>query len=251
MRRVHQQVGLVGEHAHAVLDAPRRSGVGGRQILGCLIARLIRPGRHSRTKRLKMLAHRVCLRLAVRHPRFRHAITGQALVAACVGVHLAAVHRRVFARNKASLHAAAHDLLEHGTEHVAVAEAAMPIFAESAVVRHDVVHAKAAKPAMGQVKVHAGAEFALGADAAEVAEEQHADETAARLGAVTLSGLIRLEARLVLAGVRHETVPAYATHHAARHRTMLRPPILRQSRCGSAGAPSPGTRTSSAAPAHA
>jgi len=33
----------------------------------------------------------------------------------------------------------------------------------------------------------------------------------------------------VLAGVRHETVPAYATHHAARHRTMLRPPILRQS----------------------
>jgi len=42
--------------------------------------------------------------------------------------------------------------------------------------------------------------------------------------------LIRLEARLVLAGVRHETVPAYATHHAARHRTMLRPPILRQSR---------------------
>jgi len=41
--------------------------------------------------------------------------------------------------------------------------------------------------------------------------------------------LIRLEARLVLAGVRHETVPAYATHHAARHRAMLRPPILRQS----------------------
>ena len=32
--------------------------------------------------------------------------------------------------------------------------------------------------------------------------------TAARLGVVTLSGLIRSEARLVLAGVRHETVPA-------------------------------------------
>ena len=53
--------------------------------------------------------------------------------------------------------------------------------------------------------------------------------TAARLGVVTLSGLIRSEARLVLAGVRHETVPAYATYHAARRRTMLRPPILRQS----------------------
>jgi hypothetical protein len=32
-----------------------------------------------------------------------------------------------------------------------------------------------------------------------------------------------------VACVRHETVPAYATHHAARHRIMLRPPILRQS----------------------
>ncbi len=58
------------------------------------------------------------------------------------------------------------------------------------------------------------------------------DGTAARLGVATLSGLIRSEARLVLAGVRHETVPAYATHYAARHRTMLRPPILRQSRAG-------------------
>jgi len=53
--------------------------------------------------------------------------------------------------------------------------------------------------------------------------------TVARLRVVTLSGLIRSEARLVMAGVRHETVPAYATHHADRHRTMLRPPILRQS----------------------
>jgi len=53
--------------------------------------------------------------------------------------------------------------------------------------------------------------------------------TVARLGVVTLSGLIRLEVRVVLAGVRYETGPAYATHHAARHRIMLRPPILRQS----------------------
>ncbi len=56
------------------------------------------------------------------------------------------------------------------------------------------------------------------------------DGTVASLGVVTLSGLIRLEARLVLAGVRHETVPAYATYHAARHRIILRLPILRQSR---------------------
>jgi len=62
--------------------------------------------------------------------------------------------------------------------------------------------------------------------------------TAARLGVVTLSGLIRSEARLLLAGVRHEAAPAYAAHHADRHRTMLQPPILRQS-------PSPSTTASS------
>jgi len=49
-----------------------------------------------------------------------------------------------------------------------------------------------------------------------------------------LSGLIRLEVRQVVAGVRHKTVPAYATHHAARHRIMLPPPILRQSPTGTA-----------------
>lgn len=46
--------------------------------------------------------------------------------------------------------------------------------------------------------------------------------TTARLGGVTSSGLIRSEVRPVLAGVRHEAVPAYATHDAARHRTMVR-----------------------------
>ncbi len=38
----------------------------------------------------------------------------------------------------------------------------------------DVVHTKAAKPAMGQVEVQPGAELPLGADAAEVANQQHA-----------------------------------------------------------------------------
>ena len=54
--------------------------------------------------------------------------------------------------------------------------------------------------------------------------------SAARLGVVTLSSLIRSEARLVLAGIRHETAPAYAAYHVARCPTMLQPPILRQSR---------------------
>jgi len=137
------------------------------------VPRLVRLGRRSRVERVEVLAHRMRLRLAIRRPRLRHATAGQTLVAACVGVHLAAVHGRAFAGNKARLRAAAHHLLEHGTEHVAVAEAAMPVLAEGAVVRHDVVHAEAAEPAMRQVEVHPGAELPLGADAAEIADQQH------------------------------------------------------------------------------
>ena len=43
------------------------------------------------------------------------------------------------------------------------------------MVRHDVVDTEAAKPTMSQVKVHPGAELPLGTDAAEVADQQHAD----------------------------------------------------------------------------
>jgi hypothetical protein len=67
-----------------------------------------------------------------------------------------------------------HNLLKHGAEHIAVAEAAVPIFAECAMVRHDIVHAEATEPAMRQVEVHPGTKLPLGADAAEVADQQHA-----------------------------------------------------------------------------
>jgi len=60
--------------------------------------------------------------------------------------------------------------------------------------------------------------------------EQLRRGTVASLGVVTFSGLIRSEARLVLVGIRHETAPAYATHHVARCPKMLRSPNLRQSR---------------------
>ena len=72
--------------------------------------------------------------------------------------------------NEADLYAATHDLLEY----VAVTEAATPIFAEDAVVQHDVPRTKAAKPAMGQVELQPGAELPLRADATEVADRQHA-----------------------------------------------------------------------------
>jgi len=50
------------------------------------------------------------------------------------------------------------------------------------------------------------------------------------LGAISDSGLIRSEARLVLTGIRHDTVSAHAKDYAAQCPKTLRPPILRRSR---------------------
>ena len=88
---------------------------------------------------------------------------------------MAAVHGRALAGHEARLGATAHHLLEHGTEHVAVPKAAVPVRAECRVVRHGAVQAKTAEPAMGQVEVDLGAKPALRADAAQIADQQHAD----------------------------------------------------------------------------
>ena len=96
-------------------------------------------------------------------------------MAARVGLDLAAVHGRALAGHEARLRTAAHHLLEHGAEHVAVPKAVVPVFAERRVVRHGAVQAKTAEPAMGQVEVDLGAEPALRADAVQVADQQHAD----------------------------------------------------------------------------
>jgi len=50
------------------------------------------------------------------------------------------------------------------------------------------------------------------------------------LGDISDSGLILLKAKLVLAAIRHETVPAHIRDHAVQRPKWLRPPILRQSR---------------------
>lgn len=92
-----------------------------------------------------------------------------------VGLDLAAVHGRALAGHEARLRAAAHHFLEHGAEHAAVAEAAVPVLAEGAVVRHGAVQTQAAEPAVGQVEVDLRTQPALGADAAEVADQQHSD----------------------------------------------------------------------------
>jgi hypothetical protein len=138
------------------------------------VARLVRFGRSGRVERVEILAHRTRLGLAIRGPRFGHAVPWQALVAARVGVDLTAVHRRALAGHKARLGAAAHDLLEQSAEHVAVAEAVVPVLAEGAVVWHGAVQAETAEPAMGQVEVDLGAELPFRADAAQVADQQHA-----------------------------------------------------------------------------
>ncbi len=58
--------------------------------------------------------------------------------------------------------------------------------------------------------------------------------TVARLGVVTFfgdfsgPGLIQSEARLVLTGIRHDTVVAHAKAYAAQRPTTLQPPILRK-----------------------
>jgi len=49
-------------------------------------------------------------------------------------------------------------------------------------------------------------------------------------GDISDSGLILLKAKLVLAAIRHETVPAHIRDLAVQRRKMVTPPILRQSR---------------------
>ena len=54
-------------------------------------------------------------------------------------------------------------------------KAAAAVFTERAVFRHRAVEAEVAEPAVAQVEVHLGAELTLGAQAIEVADQQHAD----------------------------------------------------------------------------
>ena len=158
-----------------MLNAPSGCRVGWRHILGRAVTPLIRPGRGSRVQRIQVFTDRACLGLTIIRPCLRRGSAAQPVVAARVDVHLAAVHRRLLTRHQARLGAAAHDLLEQGAEHIAVAEAVMPVLAESAVIGHRAVQAEAAEPRMGQVEVDVGAQFALGADASEITDQQHAN----------------------------------------------------------------------------
>jgi hypothetical protein len=73
-------------------------------------------------------------------------------------------------------HATPDGRLEQPTQQVAVAEPAVPVLGKGRMVGHGAVQAQAAKPAIGEVQVDLVAKPPLGADAAAIADQQHADD---------------------------------------------------------------------------
>jgi hypothetical protein len=67
------------------------------------------------------------------------------------------------------------------------------------------------------------------------------------LGDISDSRLIPLEAKLLLAAIRNETVCAHIRDHAGQRPKWLRPPILWQSLVGSNRGRSPGNQAGVAA----
>ena len=109
-----------------------------------------------------------------------HRLGRQALVARhaalTVGVSpdQTGIHGKAFAADQAFGDAAADHRLEQLAQQIAVAEAAMPVLREGRVVRHVTVEAETAEPPIRQIEVHLLAEPPLRANAAAIADEQHA-----------------------------------------------------------------------------
>jgi len=68
---------------------------------------------------------------------------------------------------------ALHDGLEELAEHIAVAEPAVPVLREARVIRHRVLEAETAEPAIRKVEVHLLAQSTLRTNAEAVADQQH------------------------------------------------------------------------------
>ena len=60
-------------------------------------------------------------------------------------------------------------------ERIAVTKAAMAVLREGGVVRHRIIQAEPAKPAIGQIEMHLFARPPFRADAEAVSDDQHAD----------------------------------------------------------------------------
>jgi hypothetical protein len=100
---------------------------------------------------------------------------GDTLLPARIGPDHAGVHREALAADDPLGHAAPHRRLEQRAQQVAVPEASVPVLGEGGVVRDGPVQAEAAEPAVGEVQVDLFARPPLGADAAAIADQQHAD----------------------------------------------------------------------------
>jgi hypothetical protein len=123
---------------------------------------------------IKVGLHRARHRARV-GPSFRNLIRRRPPVPAGVGLDGAAIDQGAFASDETRLHAPADHHLEHGSQHVALGEAPMPVFGEARPVRHPALQPQTAKPAVSQVEVDLLTETRLRAEAVEIPHQQHAD----------------------------------------------------------------------------
>ena len=93
-----------------------------------------------------------------------------------VGLDEARIDGETLAADEAGRDAGEHDAFEHMAQHVAVAEAAMPVLGERRVVGNLVVEVEPAEPAECQPVRDLLAQPPLRADAIAVADDEHADE---------------------------------------------------------------------------
>jgi hypothetical protein len=75
-------------------------------------------------------------------------------LAPCIGFDAAGISGKAFSAYQPSDNTPAQHCLEQLPERIAVPEAPMPGFGEDGMVRHSVMNAKVAEPAICQVEVH-------------------------------------------------------------------------------------------------
>ena len=92
-----------------------------------------------------------------------------------IGADHAGIDGEALTADDALGHAASDAGLEQRAQQVAVAKPAVPVLGEGRVVRHGIGQVEPAEPAMGEVQRDFLAQPPLRADAAHIADEQHAD----------------------------------------------------------------------------
>ena len=75
-----------------------------------------------------------------------------AVLPVCVGLDQAGINGKTFSADQSLTDAAPQDRLEHAPQQIALAETAVSVLRESRMVRHVAIEAKAAKPAVCQLR---------------------------------------------------------------------------------------------------